>query len=533
MAEILLVDDQDRYAELVRRAIPHHRYHGPARSLRDALDWLSRRERVDLVLLDVHFDIAEEALAGWVPGMDRASVERLKRRQGLEILAALRGRYPELPVILMTSRQELDLEEPAAALHAEEYTYLLDDDQVDARSLAAQIDGIVRVRRSESSDGPVFWGASLGMRRLRQRLEVLARGRLPVVLLGPTGTGKSLLARHFVHARSGRTGRFVAVDLATLPQDLVAAHLFGSVKGSYTGSVADRVGAFELAHQGTLFLDEVGNLGPDAQKLLLTVLQEGVVTRIGDLKEREVDVKVVAATNDDLAARVAAGTFRADLFMRLNPATAIRLPSLAERRGEIDELLRFSLGQALARPYLQELVAAYRTAQGLGSGPVDVVCRGPVPPASADRLVLLFPDRSMRLLRDHPWPGNLRELAMAAENAAVFALSEVLGVRGGDRRDVVQIRPKMIRDLLLAAPSAAGDDGEGRRITVRLEPHDTLNKVAQACERQYFEQLYLETRGDFGQMAGILLGDPQDGRKVQLRLNQLGLKVRDLKARLR
>ena len=118
------------------------------------------------------------------------------------------------------------------------------------------------------------------MRQVRQRLSTLARGRLPVTLTGPTGTGKSLIARHFIHPKSGRRGKFVSVDLATLPKDLVAAHLFGSLRGAYTGSVADRAGAFEQANGGTLFLDEIGNLSIEVQKMLLTVLQEGVVTRL-------------------------------------------------------------------------------------------------------------------------------------------------------------------------------------------------------------------------------------------------------------
>lgn len=534
MAEILLIDDQDRYAELVRKAIPHHRYHGPARSWEAALELLKSRSRIDLVLLDVHFDIPEANLLGWSKGLSPEAVERLKRRQGLEILAALRQRFPDLPTILMTSREELALEVPAEQHQAEEYTYFLDDDYVDARSLQAQIDGVLLARRGEDSDGPVFWGGSLAMRRIRKRLEVLARGRLPVVLLGPTGTGKSLLARHVVHTGSGRSGRFVAVDLATLPSDLMAAHLFGSVKGAYTGSIGDRPGAFESAHEGTLFLDEVGNLSMDAQKMLLSVLQEGTVTRLGDLRERPVDVKLVVATNEDLARRVEEGTFRADLYMRLNPATAVHLPSLADRKLDLEALLQFSLEQALERPYLQDMVAEYRRNNRLDDGDVAICCRGPVPDARPGTLVLLFPERSIRLLRAHEWPGNLREFAMAAENAVLFALAEMSGVQGGDRADVIQVRPKLVRDLLRAAPARGSDaSADGRTVQVRLEPQDTLNKVSQGCERQYFEHLYLQERGDFSAMSQILLGNPDDARKVQLRFNQLGLKVRELKARLR
>lgn len=532
MADILVIDDQDRTLELCRRGIPEHRYRGPARCWSEASELLGRaRGRVDVVLLDVHFDINQEKLLGVEPGMSARALDRVKARQGLLILDKLRARYPELPVVLMTARDELP--DDLVVSEAEDFTYFLDDDYVDARALRVQIGRIVEAARGQESDGPVFWGRSLAMRRLRQRLDVLARGGLPVVLLGPTGTGKSLLARHYVHPRSGRTGQFVSVDLSTLPQDLMAAHLFGSVRGAYTGSVADRTGAFEAAHLGTLFLDEIGNLSLDAQKMLLSVLQEGVVTRLGDTKERAVDVKVVVATNEDLAARVRDGTFRADLYMRLNPAAAVTLPSLDARHLELDRLLEHCLRQAVRRPALRDLMAEVRRRHHLGEGAVRVYAGAGVPEAEPGVLSLLFPERSMRLLRGHTWTGNLREFAMVTENAVLFALAEMASVTGGDRADVVQVRPKIVRDLLShSGLQPEADPGEGLGIRVRLEPGETLNKVAQSCERQYFEQLWLTHRGDFAAMAEILLGDPTHARKVQLRFNQLGLKVRALKERL-
>ena len=530
MADILLIDDQDRYHELLSRALPEHRYRGPARSWAEARSMLqAARGRVDLVLLDVHFDIPDDHLVGFRAGLSGRELEALKRRQGLEILRPLRATFPDLPVVLMTSRDEVDLEDVGGA--SEEYTYFLDDDMVDAQALRAQIEGIVGARRGGGTDGPVFWGQALTMRRLRQRLRILARGRLPVVLMGETGTGKSLLARHVVHARSGRQGRFVAVDLSTLPRDLMSAHLFGAVRGAYTGSVADKPGAFEAAHGGTLFLDEVGNLSLDAQKMLLSVLQDGTVTRLGDLKERSVDVKLVVATNEDLAAAVSEGTFREDLYMRLNPATAVTLPPLRDRGMDWEELLGFCVEQALARPYLRELVTDYVAATGAAGGSVRVHGGGGVPDAAADTLWLLFPERAMRQLRAHAWSGNLREFAMVVENAALFALSEAIGVPPGDRPDVVTVRPKLLADLLRRP--GGGDDGEaGWRLEVSVSPQETLNRVSVECERQYFEALYLREKGDFGQMARLLLGDGEAGRKVQLRFNQLGLKVRELKKRL-
>ncbi len=543
MADILVIDDQDRTLQLCQRAMPEHRWHGPARSWRQANDALkSLRGRVDLALLDIHFDIPAEELLGLPDDPEPRDVRRAQRRQGTEILAALRRGRPDLPVVLMTARGGVGLEQAADRHGAEEYTYFLDNEDIDARSLRAQVEGILRARRGTLADGPIYWGRSLQMRRIRQRLVTLARGRLPVILGGPTGTGKSLVARHFVHPRSGRRGKFVAVDLATLPRDLMAAHLFGSVRGAYTGSVADRRGAFEEADGGTLFLDEIGNLSEEMQRMLLTVLQEGAVTRLGDTRERKVDVKLVVATNEDLSQLVRRGRFRADLYMRLNPACNVALPPLRERSGDLDRLLLFCAERSLSQDHVLELASEYRDAVGLGAGDVAVVVGDEVPDPVAGRLVLYFPERSVALLRRYRWPGNLRELAMTAENALTFSLAEAAsagaapGRRGRaaeTRADVVQVRPKLVRDLLLAVGGLdEGPDEGGWQVEVRVRPNAGLNKVAQDVERQYFTRLYLQERGDFAAMATVLMGDPDHARKVQLRFNQLGLKVRELKDQL-
>ena len=295
------------------------------------------------------------------------------------------------------------------------------------------------------------------------------------------------------------------------------AHLFGAARGAYTGAHADRVGAFEAASGGTLFLDEIGNLSAEAQTLLLSVLQESTVTRLGDTAERQVDVKLVVATNEDLAARVRAGTFRADLFMRLNPAAAVTLPGLQERGLELEGLLRFCLRAALARPYLRELVEAHAAA--LGVSPELVVQLGD-PPGASDAVTLYFPPAALSLLRAHPWPGNLREFALAVENAAWFALAE------SDDTAVVEVRASFVRELLQATLGAP-IPGRGHPVRVTLEAGETLNQVSRSVEKQYFSELYRLFDGDFGRVAAVLLGDPTAARKAQLRFNQLGLKVRD------
>jgi two-component system nitrogen regulation response regulator GlnG len=139
----------------------------------------------------------------------------------------------------------------------------------------------------------------------------------------------------------------------------------------------------------------------------------------------------------------------------------------------------------------------------------------------------------MGLLREHPWPGNLREFSMTVENALMFTFAELAQVPGGGRPDVVQLRPKLIRDLLrTTAPQATSDPADGWALKVAVRSADTLNRVATDVERQYFKALYLACGGDFRGMAGVLMGDPECARKVQLRFNQLGLKVRDLRASL-
>ncbi len=534
MANILVIDDLDRTVELCRRVLPEHLYIGPARSWAGATPFLeARRPRVDLVLLDVHFDIPREELVGLPEGADARTLERVRRRQGLEILARLRGRFPDLPVVLMTSRDDLPLEKEAEALNAQEYTYFLDDDYVDAHALRAQIQGIMRARRGAEADGPVYWGRSLEMRRIRQRLITLSRGRLPITLLGGTGTGKSLIVRHFVHARSGRRGELVTVDLATLPRDLMAAQLFGSVRGAYTGSVSDRKGAFEAANSGTLFLDEVGNLPEEAQRMLLTVLQEGLVTRLGDTRERRVDVKLVVATNEDLGEMVRQGRFRADLFMRLNPACTVRLVPLRDRMEDLDGLLAFCLERALEGSYPAELMADYQARAELTGARVRVLAGGDVPAPKQGVLWVLFADQSMRLLKRHGWPGNLREFAMTVENALTFTLAELASVNPGERADVVQVRPKLVRDLLRAVRVEAPREEGGWKIQVAVKPSSSLNAISQAVERQYFEKLYYLEEGDFAAMARVLMGDAESARKVQLRFNQLGLRVRDMKVKRR
>jgi DNA-binding NtrC family response regulator len=562
MSCVLIIDDEDKYLDLCRRFMPEHAYLPPARNYREAADLLRRHHReIDLVLLDVHFDIPEAELLGWDPSDGSAkgdpgkAIERVRRAQGLHILDRLRDNYPDLPVIVMTSRDDLPLEADAERLNAEDYTYLLDDEYLDARSLKLQMEGILarNERGGETPDEPFYWGSTARMHTMRRRLSILARGRLPIILLGETGTGKSLLAREFIHARSERQGPFVAVDLSTIPRELMAAHLFGVVKGAFTGATSTREGVLARADAGTLFLDEIGNLNLDVQKSLLTVLQDSRYCPVGSVEERRADVKLVVATNEELAAMVRDGRFREDLWMRLNPATAVTLPSLRQRKDDFAELVEVFFNRVAADPYNRDLLVQYARQRGLHVPAADAtmpITVGRTVPESVDprRIHVVLQPSSYKLLRDYPWPGNFRQLEMTLSNLIALTLVELVDraaevepddPHAGGRPDVVPILPRTVRDLMRpmeAMPRASARDdevvatGDGAlRLAVDVRPADSLNAVSCAVERQYLERLFEKYSGDLGRMAAVLLDDPSAGRKVQLRMNQLGIKLRKLK----
>ena len=226
---------------------------------------------------------------------------------------------------------------------------------------------------------------------LLEQIACVAPSLAPVLIVGETGTGKEVVARH-LHAQSGRRGAFVAVNCGALSQSLAEAELFGHQAGSFTGASETRAGWFETANGGTLFLDEIGDLPPALQVKLLRVLQEREVVRVGSRKAIPLDVRLVAATNVDLAQAVSAGRFRLDLYYRLNVVT-LALPALRERRGDILPLVDHFLGV-----YSERLQ-------------IDAPS--------------LLPEAA-RVLHDYPWPGNIRELENVIHCALLIARDGVV-----------------------------------------------------------------------------------------------------------
>jgi formate hydrogenlyase transcriptional activator len=237
-------------------------------------------------------------------------------------------------------------------------------------------------------------GNSAALRRVLGMVEVVAPTDATVLIDGETGTGKELVARA-IHRRSRRSGRaFVSVNCAAIPRDLIASELFGHEKGAFTGAVQRRFGRFESANGGTIFLDEVGELLPDAQVALLRVLQEREFERVGGGRPIHVNVRVIAATNRDLKAAVANGKFREDLFYRLN-VFPIEVPRLRERKEDIPMLVEY-------------FVQRYANRAGKNIQSIDKT--------------------TLDLLQSHDWPGNIRELQNVIERSVILSSGDAFSV---------------------------------------------------------------------------------------------------------
>jgi DNA-binding NtrC family response regulator len=376
--KILVVDDeevlQDVLATLVRQA-GHQAV--VARSGEEGLTYL-RQEPFDLVLLDL-----------MLPGMS-----------GIEVLRQIRHEWPDVVVVVVTAYSSIEGAIEAMRQGAFHYipkpfknaeVLLTIEKGLDQRRLAAENRSLrERLREHRGLDRLV--GRSAAMEQVYELVRLAAPSKSNILLLGESGTGKELVAKA-IHELSKRAqGPFVTVNSGSMPSDLLESNLFGHLKGAFTGAIANKKGLFEVAHGGTLFFDEIGNIPLETQAKLLRVVQEREFMRLGDVVTLAVDVRLIAATNADLDVAVRQGNFREDLFYRLNVIT-ITLPPLRDRKDDIVPLAEYFL-----RRFAQD----------------------------NDKPLSRFAPEALDRLLAYPWPGNVRELENVIERAVVLSGGDTL-----------------------------------------------------------------------------------------------------------
>lgn len=402
---------------------------------------------------------------------------------GIESLGEVSAANPDMPIIILSAQNTLDTAVRATETGAFEYfpkPFDLDD-LVRAVSQAVGSRGGSDLTEASDTDGMPLVGRSQAMQGVYRMITRVLRNNLTVLILGESGTGKELVAEAIHQLGHRKTGPFVAVNSAAIPSDLIESELFGHEKGAFTGAVAQSIGKFEQANGGTLFLDEIGDMPLDAQTRLLRALQSGRIRRVGGRQEIEIDVRIVTATNRDLKPMIAAGTFREDLFYRLN-VVPIQLPPLRERRDDIE---------ALARHFL--IVA---TQEGLPARQID--------------------DEAIGLLSEQSWPGNVRELRNTMFRLALLARDEIIGTEG--------VREIMEDEALAHLSSTAG--GLQMAVADWLQQEQpaagAVYHAAQAAfEKPLFEWAMQQTAGNQLKSARLLGINRNTLRK---RLSDLGIR---------
>ncbi|SEI48986.1 Two-component response regulator PilR [Azotobacter beijerinckii] len=438
----LIVDDEPDIRELLEITLGRMKLDTrSARNLQEARDWLGR-ERFDLCLTDM----------------------RLPDGSGLELVQHIQQRHAQVPVAMITAYGSLDT--AVNSLKAGAFDFLTKP--VDLARLRELVATALRLHapaiEEEAVDSRLI-GDSPPMHTLRKQIAKLARSQAPVYISGESGSGKEVVAR-LIHEQGPRAERpFVPVNCGAIPSELMESEFFGHRKGSFTGAIEDKQGLFQAASGGTLFLDEVADLPLPMQVKLLRAIQEKAVRAVGGQQEVVVDVRILSATHKDLAAEVAAGRFRQDLYYRLN-VIELRVPPLRERREDIPALAAIMLA---------------RLAEEAGQ-----------PPARLG-------EEAQEKLKSYRFPGNVRELENMLERA--YTLCE---------DDLIQAR-----DLRLCDTPSPGEGG-----AASLAGIDNLEDYLEELERQLIMQALEETRWNrtaAAERLGLTF------RSMRYRLKKLGI----------
>ncbi len=375
MSKVLIVEDKASMADMLKATLESEGFEcAVASNLQEALELL-RKDLPEAVLADL----------------------KLPDGTGLEVLKAALEEDPALPVIIMTAFGTI--ETAVEAMKQGAYEFITKPFDVD--HLIMMIKRAIERRDlyrenlllKESLARYEIVGKSAAMKAVMEKVQKVAPTKTTVLLLGESGTGKELVARAIHYLSPRRDKLFVPINCAAIPRELLESELFGYEKGAFTGAVSRKPGKFELAHGGTIFLDEISELEPALQAKLLRVLQDQTIERVGGTTPVQVDVRIIAATNADLAKRVQEGRFREDLYYRLN-VFPIEIPPLRQRKDDIPLLVEHFVNK-----YAKEMK---------------------IPPKKVS-------DRAMKMLQDYPWKGNVRELENTIERAMILADGDEIG----------------------------------------------------------------------------------------------------------
>jgi two-component system, NtrC family, nitrogen regulation response regulator GlnG len=411
---------------------------------------------------------------------------------GLDLIPRIRRVRPDLRVVVMSAQSTLMTAVKATQQGAFEYLPKpFDLDELVAivgRALTAPSGRVDQTDLSEDGNGRLsLIGRSPAMQEIYRTIARLTTADLTVMINGESGTGKELVARALHDYGKRRGGPFVAINMAAIPRELIESELFGHERGAFTGALARSQGRFEQANCGTLFLDEIGDMPPEAQTRLLRVLQEGEFTTVGGRQPIKANVRIIAATHRDLRAAIRQGTFREDLFYRLN-VVPIRLPPLRERPEDIPLLARHFLDRA-----------------------------------RIDGLALKQLDHgALERLRMHSWPGNVRELENLMRRLAALCADEVIA---GDVIGAELSEPILEKDINSATGAEPLSRAVERHVRQFLASHDgglapsgIYDRVIAEVERPLIRLTLAATRGNQIKAAAML----------GLNRNTLRKKIRDL-----
>ncbi|WP_416446239.1 sigma-54-dependent transcriptional regulator [Leeuwenhoekiella sp. A16] len=391
---------------------------------------------------------------------------RLPDKDGIDILKQVKSDYSEIPVILMTGYAEVNLAVQAIKMGAFDYIskpvrpdqlLKIIEKALKHAPVDSQLNGVKNQLEEKTGADQVTFiqGVSDASGKLNQYIHLVAPTSMSVLIIGDSGTGKEYVAKS-IHDHSKRKDKqFIPVDCGAIPREIASSEFFGHIKGSFTGAVNDKIGHFEAANGGTLFLDEIGNLSYSLQVQLLRALQERMIKPVGSNKEIPVDIRVIAATNEDLEVAVRKGEFREDLYHRLNEFS-IRVPCLKDRK---EDLLLF------ANVFLDKANE------------------------DLDKQVQGFSDAALEALTNYSWPGNLRELKNIVKRSVLLTQDtiipldilprEIVNSRKKDDEDFGLFKSKNEQDMIInALEQTEGNKSKAARL-LNIDRKTLYNKLKQ------------------------------------------------------